>query len=83
MGVPTEVLHAATGVPEANIKELKQYKLVIAPGTGGEDCLRKCGKSFDLVSLTNSSSAPPGSVQTSCHVDETSKVPWKAFSCIK
>ena len=56
MAVPTEILHAATGIPEAKINDLKQYKLVIAPGTGGEECLKKCGRSFDLVSLPGSRS---------------------------
>jgi len=54
MNVPTEILHAATGISEAKIAELKQYRLVIAPGTGGEDCLRKCGRTFDAVSLPRS-----------------------------
>ena len=38
-----------TGIPEAQLNRLKQLPLVIAPGTGGEDCLRRCGLDFKTV----------------------------------
>ena len=33
----------STGISEAQLNQLKQLPLFIAPGTGGEECLRRCG----------------------------------------
>lgn len=45
--IPSDVLNAATGIPEDRINELKQLPLVTAPGTGGEECLQRCGLTFE------------------------------------
>ena len=55
MRIPNSVLNAATGVPESTFSELKKYPLVIAPGTGGESCLAKCGLNFKSVRAPASS----------------------------
>jgi quercetin dioxygenase-like cupin family protein len=47
--VPAQVLHMSTGIAEAEIAKLKQLPLVVAPGTGGEECLRRCGLDFNTV----------------------------------
>ncbi|KAK9809020.1 hypothetical protein WJX72_008010 [[Myrmecia] bisecta] len=44
--VPTAALNAATGLSEVNIEQLKSLPLVIAPGTGGEECMKRCGLDF-------------------------------------
>ncbi|KAK9823393.1 hypothetical protein WJX72_002454 [[Myrmecia] bisecta] len=44
--VPTPALNAATGLSEVNIEQLKTLPLVVAPGTGGEECMRRCGLDF-------------------------------------
>lgn len=44
--VPTPILHMSTGIPEAQLKQLTSMPLVVAPGTGGEECLRRCGLDF-------------------------------------
>jgi quercetin dioxygenase-like cupin family protein len=55
MRVPSYILNAATGLTEATINQLKSLPLVTAPGTGGEDCLRRCGLSFTAANnLTTS-----------------------------
>ena len=36
----------STGIPEAEINKLKLLPLVVAPGTGGEACLKKCNLDF-------------------------------------
>ncbi len=46
---PTEVLHLSTGIPAATWAEYKKLPLVIAPGTGGEACLKRCGLNFTQV----------------------------------
>jgi oxalate decarboxylase/phosphoglucose isomerase-like protein (cupin superfamily) len=46
MRIPSYILNAATGLTEDTINQLKSLPLVTAPGTGGEDCLRRCGLSF-------------------------------------
>lgn len=52
MRVPNAILHAATGIPEKTFSELKEdYPLVTAPGTGGEECLARCGLNFKDVRL--------------------------------
>lgn len=45
--IPAPALHSATGIPESTWKALKKYKLAIAPTTGGEACLKKCGLTYD------------------------------------
>lgn len=66
MMVPNPVLHAATGIPESTFSMLKtNYPLVTAPGTGGEECLKRCGLTFkDTNKLTPlpSSSLPAGPI---------------------
>ena len=47
--VPTEVLHLSTGIPAATWAEYKKLPLVVAPGTGGEACLKRCGLNFTQV----------------------------------
>ncbi len=47
--VPSEVLHLSTGIPAATWAEYKKLPLVIAPGTGGEACLKRCGLNFTQV----------------------------------
>ena len=49
MRVPSAILHAATGISEETFDEYKKLPLVIAPGTGGNDCLAKCGLNFTTV----------------------------------
>ena len=50
--VPNNILHAATGIPEANWATLKkQYPLVTTPGTGDQACMAKCGLNFLQVRL--------------------------------
>ena len=49
MRIPSRVLNAATGIPEATFDEYKKLPLVIAPGTGGTDCMAKCGLNFTTV----------------------------------
>lgn len=40
----------STGIPEATFQQLRaQYPLVIAPSTGGEACLARCGLNFTQV----------------------------------
>ena len=51
MRVPSYILNAATGLTEDTINQLKSLPLVTAPGTGGEECLRRCGLNFTAVSL--------------------------------
>jgi hypothetical protein len=46
MRVPSYILNAATGLSEDTINQLKSLPLVTAPGTGGEECLRRCGLDF-------------------------------------
>jgi len=46
---PTEVLHMSTGISAATWNEYKQLPLVVAPGTGGEECLKRCGLNFTEV----------------------------------
>ena len=53
MMIPNSVLNAATGVPESTFTELKKYPLVIAPGTGGEECMAKCNIDFRTVSAVS------------------------------
>ncbi|KAL3156345.1 hypothetical protein ABBQ38_000663 [Trebouxia sp. C0009 RCD-2024] len=56
--IPTNVLNAATGISEEDINELKQMPLVTPPGTGGEDCLKRCGLNFAMANnLTESAAA--------------------------
>lgn len=50
MQIPTSILHMSTGIPEDTINLLKNYPRVVAPGTGGEECLRRCGLNFTQVS---------------------------------
>lgn len=62
MHIPNRILNSATGIPEATFAQLKsQYRLVTAPGTGGEACMRKCGLTFNssnhLVPLSVAASA--------------------------
>lgn len=40
---------ATAGIAESEIAKLKQLPLVISPGTGGEECLRRCGLDFNTV----------------------------------
>ncbi|KAK9794065.1 hypothetical protein WJX73_003686 [Symbiochloris irregularis] len=42
MRIPTHILNSATTIPERLINGLKQFPQVTAPGTGGEECLRRC-----------------------------------------
>ena len=35
---PTEVLHITAGIPNSTWARCKQLSLVIAPGTGGNEC---------------------------------------------
>lgn len=51
MRVPSYILNAATGLTEDSINQLKSLPLVTAPGTGGEECLRRCGLDFNMVSM--------------------------------
>jgi oxalate decarboxylase/phosphoglucose isomerase-like protein (cupin superfamily) len=61
MAVPNNILHAATGIPENTFSQLKSnYPLVSSPGTGGEECLRRCGLSFNE---TNRLTPLPGTTQ--------------------
>ncbi|KAL3152489.1 hypothetical protein ABBQ32_001524 [Trebouxia sp. C0010 RCD-2024] len=56
--IPSDVLNAATGLPEAQINELKLMPLVTPPGTGGEECLQRCGLNFTTANnLTESAAA--------------------------
>jgi quercetin dioxygenase-like cupin family protein len=68
MQVPTNILHSATGIPEVTINLLKTYPLVTAPGTGGEECLKRCNLTFaeanhlypnPAAALINTASLPP------------------------
>lgn len=53
MMVPNPILNAATGIPESTFSMLKSnYPLVTAPGTGGEECLKRCGLTFKDVRLS-------------------------------
>lgn len=47
--VPLAILHMSTGIPEAQLATLTSMPLVVAPGTGGEACLKKCGLNFTTV----------------------------------
>lgn len=49
MSIPNYVLNSATGIPEAAFEALRQYPLAIAPTTGGEECLKKCGLTYDTA----------------------------------
>ena len=64
MQIPNSVLNAATGVPESTFSELKKYPLVIAPGTGGESCLKKCNLDFKTVSARCVIAVNPPPVKT-------------------
>lgn len=44
--IPDAALNAATGIPESMWKSLKTYPLAIAPTTGGEECMKKCGLTY-------------------------------------
>jgi quercetin dioxygenase-like cupin family protein len=44
--VPLAILHMSTGIPESQLAELTSLPLVVAPGTGGEECLARCGLNF-------------------------------------
>jgi quercetin dioxygenase-like cupin family protein len=46
VAVPTSIIQLSTGIPESQIDQLKTLPLLIAPGTGGEECLKKCGLDF-------------------------------------
>ena len=54
MRVPSYILNAATGLTEDTINQLKTLPLVTAPGTGGEECLRRCGLDFNTVGVASS-----------------------------
>ena len=52
MHIPNRILNSATGIPEATFAQIKAgYPLVTAPGTGGEECMKRCGLNFTSVSL--------------------------------
>jgi oxalate decarboxylase/phosphoglucose isomerase-like protein (cupin superfamily) len=53
--VPTYILNAATGLTEDTINQLKNLPLPTAPGTGGEECMRRCGLTYTAANnLTTS-----------------------------
>jgi quercetin dioxygenase-like cupin family protein len=58
--VPTAILQMSTGIAESEIAKLKQLPLVIAPGTGGEECLKRCGLDFNTVNRFEPSAAEAG-----------------------
>lgn len=49
MHIPTHILNGATGIDERLINGLKAFPLVTTPGTGGEECLKRCGLNFQSV----------------------------------
>ncbi|KAK9836842.1 hypothetical protein WJX74_009336 [Apatococcus lobatus] len=49
MQVPSSILQLSTGIPETNFNSYKQLPLILAPGTGGEECLKRCGLDFQKV----------------------------------
>ena len=68
MQIPNTVLNAATGIPESTFTELKKYPLVVAPGTGGEACMAKCGIDFQTVSSAQGSVTQQQSAVTICSI---------------
>ena len=50
--VPSFMLNAASGLSEDDIDRIKRLPVVVAPGTGGTECLRRCGLDFNTVRNT-------------------------------
>ncbi|KAK9811073.1 hypothetical protein WJX73_000154 [Symbiochloris irregularis] len=46
MRIPTHILNGATGIDERLINGLKAFPIVTTPGTGGEECLKRCNLTF-------------------------------------
>lgn len=59
MRVPTHILNAANGIPENIINRLKQYPLVTAPGTGGEECIARCSQQIPNFSFATANKLTP------------------------
>ncbi|KAK9836900.1 hypothetical protein WJX74_010720 [Apatococcus lobatus] len=49
MQVPSSILQLSTGIPEALFNLYKHLPLIEAPGTGGEECLKRCGLDLQKV----------------------------------
>ena len=59
MHVPSHILQAATGLPLEDVQLLKAQYLLTSPATGGDECLKRCGLTFQTVSQLGTIAAGP------------------------